>query len=66
MGFPETSSILCPCIHCNTIKSPTPVLPALHTLHKSCITLCNILVYCSIISVNSNGWLRDERLVYRR
>ena len=35
------------------------VLPLQNALCNNCATLCNISEYFSIISVNSNTWLKD-------
>ena len=45
-----------------------PVLPLQNALRNNCATLCNtnISKYFSKISVNSNTWLRRERLVDKR
>ena len=41
-----------------------PVLPLQNTLRNNCVTYPK--EYFSIISVNSNTWLRHERLVDKR
>ena len=42
-----------------------PVLPLQNALGNNCATQCNISKYFSIISVNSNTFLRHERIVDR-